>query len=140
MFSIVGCSNKYPENVRKDIYERVAKYGIELDEEVEKCFSTIKSEVGKIDGLAHCIAFAKTEELAEIAMETQEVAVFNPHLTGSSFYDESDEEITEKFRIPESDIQNISYGGGKVELFMVYVFIALIAGFGAIMTRYFLTD
>jgi len=82
----------------------------------------------------------KAEELAEIAMETQEVAVFNPHLTGSSFYDESDEEITEKFRIPESDIQNISYGGGKVELFMVYVFIALIAGFGAIMTRYFLTD
>ncbi|HSR04436.1 MAG TPA: zf-HC2 domain-containing protein [Proteiniclasticum sp.] len=82
----------------------------------------------------------KAEELAEIAMETQEVAVFNPHLTGSSFYDESGEEITGKFRIPESDIQNISYGGGKVELFMVYVFIVLIAGFGAIMTRYFLTD
>ncbi|CEG22278.1 Enoyl-[acyl-carrier-protein] reductase [NADH] FabI [Planococcus massiliensis] len=34
------------------------------DESVENCFSTIKEQVGTIDGLAHCIAFAKTEELA----------------------------------------------------------------------------
>ena len=82
----------------------------------------------------------KAEELAEIAMETQEVAVFNPHLTGSSFYDENGNEITENFKIAESDFQDLSFGGGKAELFMVYVFIVLIAGFGAIMVRYFLTD
>jgi enoyl-[acyl-carrier protein] reductase I len=34
------------------------------DEDVAKCFETIKDQVGTIHGLAHCIAFAKTEELA----------------------------------------------------------------------------
>ncbi|WP_019123433.1 enoyl-ACP reductase FabI [Brevibacillus massiliensis] len=33
------------------------------DEEVAKAFSQIKEKVGVIHGLAHCIAFAKTEEL-----------------------------------------------------------------------------
>lgn len=80
------------------------------------------------------------EELMELSMKAQEIAVYNPHLTGSSFYDENGNEITENFRIAESDFQDISFGIGKAELFMVYVFIALIAGFGAIMTRYFLTD
>ncbi|WP_203332436.1 enoyl-ACP reductase FabI [Planococcus beigongshangi] len=40
------------------------------DEDVEKCFASIKEQVGKIDGLAHCIAFAKTEELAGDFSET----------------------------------------------------------------------
>ncbi|MGI6187995.1 MAG: SDR family oxidoreductase, partial [Brevibacillus sp.] len=33
------------------------------DEEVEAAFAQIKEKVGVIHGLAHCIAFAKTEEL-----------------------------------------------------------------------------
>ncbi len=33
------------------------------DEEIEQTFAKIKDEVGVIHGLAHCIAFAKTEEL-----------------------------------------------------------------------------
>ncbi|TLS37786.1 enoyl-ACP reductase FabI [Pseudalkalibacillus caeni] len=33
------------------------------DEEIEKTFATIKEEVGVIHGLAHCIAFANTDEL-----------------------------------------------------------------------------
>ncbi|WP_026574554.1 enoyl-ACP reductase FabI [Bacillus sp. UNC438CL73TsuS30] len=33
------------------------------DEDIAKCFATIKEEVGTIHGVAHCIAFAKTEEL-----------------------------------------------------------------------------
>lgn len=40
------------------------------DEDVEKCFASIKDQAGKIDGLAHCIAFAKTEELAGDFSET----------------------------------------------------------------------
>lgn len=40
------------------------------DEDVEKCFLSIKEQAGKIDGLAHCIAFAKTEELAGDFSET----------------------------------------------------------------------
>lgn len=33
------------------------------DEDIEKCFQTIKEEVGVIHGIAHCIAFANKEEL-----------------------------------------------------------------------------
>ncbi len=36
---------------------------ITSDEEIEDTFHKIKEEVGVIHGLAHCIAFAKTEEL-----------------------------------------------------------------------------
>ncbi|UAC49126.1 enoyl-ACP reductase FabI [Bacillus aquiflavi] len=40
------------------------------DEEVAKCFSTIKDEVGTIHGIAHCIAFANKEELQGDYMNT----------------------------------------------------------------------
>lgn len=33
------------------------------DEEIETCFATIREKYGKIDGIAHCIAFANKEEL-----------------------------------------------------------------------------
>lgn len=33
------------------------------DEDIAKCFAEIKEAVGTIHGIAHCIAFAKTEEL-----------------------------------------------------------------------------
>ncbi|MGG4167230.1 enoyl-ACP reductase FabI [Rossellomorea vietnamensis] len=40
------------------------------DEDIEKCFAAIKEEVGTINGLAHCIAFANKEELAGDYMNT----------------------------------------------------------------------
>ncbi len=40
------------------------------DHEIAKCFSTIHNEVGNIDGLAHCIAFANKEELEGDFMNT----------------------------------------------------------------------
>lgn len=40
------------------------------DEEIDKAFSDIKEEVDQIDGLAHCIAFANTEELKGEYMNT----------------------------------------------------------------------
>jgi enoyl-[acyl-carrier protein] reductase I len=40
------------------------------DEDIEKCFSAIKEEVGTIQGIAHCIAFANKEELAGDYMNT----------------------------------------------------------------------
>ncbi|QOR67607.1 enoyl-ACP reductase FabI [Cytobacillus suaedae] len=40
------------------------------DEDIKKCFATIKEEVGSIDGLAHCIAFANKEELEGDYMNT----------------------------------------------------------------------
>jgi enoyl-[acyl-carrier protein] reductase I len=40
------------------------------DEDIKKCFANIKEEVGTIDGLAHCIAFANKEELEGDYMNT----------------------------------------------------------------------
>lgn len=45
-------------------HELILPCDVTSDESVESCFASIKEEVGSIDGLAHCIAFAKTEELA----------------------------------------------------------------------------
>ncbi|NCU18889.1 enoyl-ACP reductase FabI [Pallidibacillus pasinlerensis] len=41
----------------------ILQCNVESDEEIENCFQEIKEKVGVIHGLAHCIAFAKTEEL-----------------------------------------------------------------------------
>lgn len=43
---------------------------VTVDEEVAKCFATIKEEVGTINGVAHCIAFANKEELVGDYMNT----------------------------------------------------------------------
>ncbi|TAA73156.1 enoyl-ACP reductase FabI [Planococcus salinarum] len=51
-------------------HETILPCDVTSDEDVEKCFAAIKEQVGKIDGLAHCIAFAKTEELAGDFSET----------------------------------------------------------------------
>ena len=40
------------------------------DEDIAKCFSDIKEQVGTIHGLAHCIAFANKEELQGDYMNT----------------------------------------------------------------------
>ncbi|RYL89766.1 enoyl-[acyl-carrier-protein] reductase FabI [Sporolactobacillus sp. THM7-4] len=43
---------------------------VTVDEEIETTFSKIKEEVGTIHGLAHCIAFARKEELDGDYMNT----------------------------------------------------------------------
>ncbi|MGK7378601.1 enoyl-ACP reductase FabI [Planococcus sp. 1R117A] len=45
-------------------HELILPCDVTSDESIENCFASIKEEVGTIHGLAHCIAFAKTEELA----------------------------------------------------------------------------
>lgn len=37
---------------------------VTVDEDIEKCFTAIKEQVGPIHGIAHCIAFANKEELS----------------------------------------------------------------------------
>lgn len=43
---------------------------VSSDEDIAKCFSAIKEEVGVIHGVAHCIAFANKEELQGEYMNT----------------------------------------------------------------------
>lgn len=60
------------ERLRENVAELAQKLGgesllvncdVTRDEDVEAAFAVIKEKVGTIHGLAHCIAFAKTEEL-----------------------------------------------------------------------------
>lgn len=74
IFTYVG--ERFEKNVRKlaDELDRGDSLfypcDIGSDEEIDKTFSEIKDEVGQIDGLAHCIAFANTEELKGEYMNT----------------------------------------------------------------------
>ncbi len=56
-----------------------------------------------------------------------------------SMLDATGKDITEAYRNPPSD-DTWSSGTGTVELFMLYVFIAIVLFLGFIFTRYFLTD
>ncbi|RNF38489.1 enoyl-ACP reductase FabI [Planococcus salinus] len=51
-------------------HELILPCDVTDDENVAACFETIGKEVGEIHGLAHCIAFAKTEELSGDFSET----------------------------------------------------------------------
>lgn len=74
IFTYAG--ERFEKNVRKlaDSLERddslFFQCDVTDDAEIDKTFSDIKEAVGKIDGLAHCIAFAKTEELKDEYMST----------------------------------------------------------------------
>ncbi|WP_033541622.1 enoyl-ACP reductase FabI [Planococcus sp. CAU13] len=74
IFTYAG--ERFEKSVRDLVATLEGKHDIILpcdvtsDEDVEKCFASIKEQAGKIDGLAHCIAFAKTEELAGDFSET----------------------------------------------------------------------
>lgn len=48
----------------------VLQCDVTSDEDVKKCFSDIKEEVGVIHGVAHCIAFANKDELRGEFMNT----------------------------------------------------------------------
>ncbi|MCM3707099.1 MULTISPECIES: enoyl-ACP reductase FabI [Cytobacillus] len=47
----------------EDAHSLVLPCDVTSDEDIAKCFSTIKEEAGEIHGIAHCIAFAHKEEL-----------------------------------------------------------------------------
>lgn len=81
-----------------------------------------------------------TKDLNTLLMESQQNTLYNYHLTGISIYDENGNEITDNFIIADNDIKDVSSSTGKAELFLLYVFIAIVFGLGIIMTRYFLVE
>ena len=54
----------------EDAQSLVLPCDVTSDEDIAKCFSTIKEEAGVIHGIAHCIAFANKEELQGEYMNT----------------------------------------------------------------------
>ncbi len=82
----------------------------------------------------------KSEEIESLLLKSVERNLHSFYLVKTSVYDENSIEITENFRIPDEGRKNIAYGVGKVELFLLYVYIAIVLCFGILMVRYFLTE
>ncbi len=76
-------------------------------------------------------------ELDARAVNTSGDTLYDYHLVRTSLYDDNGTEITERFKIEGSDVESRSIG--KAELFLLYVYIAIIIGLGFVFTRYFLT-
>lgn len=82
----------------------------------------------------------KLEELETIFKDSVEENLYNPRLWETSMYNADGLEITDNFKKQEGTIGNVRSSSGKAELFLLYVYIAIILGLGIIFTRYFLTD
>jgi len=80
------------------------------------------------------------EEFDSIFEQTAEKTLYNPRLMAASMYDADGMEITNNFMNQDNNNNQVSYAIGKAELFLLYVFIAIVLGLGYIFTRYFLTD
>ena len=80
------------------------------------------------------------KELMSLYENSTEDTLYNPRLDATSMYDAEGREITDNFRNQEDYGNEVRANIGKAELFMLYVFIAIIIGLGVIFTRYFLTE
>lgn len=85
------------------------------------------------------LEFYHVEDLHNLLEDSAEETLYNYHLVATSMYDANGMEITENYRNVEDADRRVSSGSGKAELFLLYVFIAIVIGVGYIMTRYFLT-
>jgi hypothetical protein len=79
------------------------------------------------------------EEINNLLENSIDRTLYDASVWSTSMYDADGQDITENFRIKDS------IGGpkgmvGKAELFLIYVFIAIVLGIGLLMTRYFLTE
>lgn len=86
------------------------------------------------------LEFYHVEELDSLLEKSVEETLYNYHLVTTSMYDANGMEITENYRNAEDADHRVSSGSGKAELFLLYVYIAIVMGLGYIFTRYFLTE
>jgi len=82
------------------------------DEDIEKCFATIKEEVGVIHGLAHCIAFANKEELAGDYMNTTRDGFLLAHNI-SSYSLTAVAKVAKELMTEGGSIVSMTYLGGE---------------------------
>lgn len=79
------------------------------------------------------------EELTALLESASNETLQNAYLVSTSIYDTTGVNITESYRSLEKGTQNIGSSTGKAELFLIYIYIAIVISFGVILTRYFLT-
>ncbi|MBK5261572.1 MAG: zf-HC2 domain-containing protein [Peptostreptococcaceae bacterium] len=83
-----------------------------------------------------------SEELDSILEQFAEENLYNYHIVSTAMFDANGMEITDKFTLSQEELNSQDEFGNiyKAELFMLYVFIAMVMGLGFILTRYFLTE
>ncbi len=79
------------------------------------------------------------EELNSLLKKTSDEPLDSSFLVATSIYDIDGADITENYRNLENDTSDMGSATGKAELFLIYVYMAIVIGLGAILTRYFLT-
>lgn len=79
------------------------------------------------------------KELNSLLEKTSGGPFVSAFLVATSLYDTEGVDITENFRDLEKGTPDMGSATGKAELFLIYIFIAILMGIGAILTRYFLT-
>lgn len=82
------------------------------DEEIAACFATIKEQVGKIDGIAHCIAFANKEELQGEYMNTTREGFLLAHNI-SSYSLTAVAKVAKELMSEGGSIVTLTYLGGE---------------------------
>lgn len=85
------------------------------------------------------LAIYPADELDSRVVSESTKTEYEYRLIETSLYDANGKEITESFRNESESIRGGS-GAGKAELFLLYVYIAIIMGLGIAFTRYFLTE
>lgn len=87
---------------------------ISSDDEIDQTFSAIKNETGQIDGLAHCIAFANTEELKGEYMNTTRDGFLMAHNISAYSLTAVTKALHEKDMLSEhAAILTMTYLGGE---------------------------
>ncbi len=86
------------------------------------------------------LAIFSEKELRSQFENSIDDTLYYPNLVATSMYDADGREITDNFKHQEETGNLVKANIEKAELFLLYVFIAIVMGLGAIFTRYFLTE
>ena len=121
----------------------VASYGLRVAAYTEEGWATEKRVETVLPFTLDNLQFLEVleaEEVMEKALEGFENPLYHPSIVDAVMYDAQGRDITDTFLL-EEPIRPLPRGGiSTAELGLVYVYMFLVLGFGAIMVRYFLTD
>ena len=143
---------KYSDEIKGDKYYIVSGYNI--SDEVEEygldyCGYKNPGTLSK-DRVRHTLRFEvensqfldiyNAKEMDEKAKDGSNQQLYYFMLLETSMYDANGMEITENFRINEDAVNDVDGNIAKAELNLLYVFMAIVAWIGYIITKYILTD
>ncbi len=124
-----------------NLSKEIAFYGLNYydlystdDKSEEQKTKTLQLAVEK----SQFLKIYRTEDLDEKAIGEYDEESLKYRIRSASLYNASGNDITAQYEIANKS-NPYSSGSGKMELFLLYIYIGIIMVFGAVLTRYFLT-